>query len=135
MTLENLILDEAEQCYNRLVEAHAAKCINDLSKDIVSSSSIDGVQYIQGKLFTDNKYRCQGRLNIEKILTKLEDGSIDNDNDILDPEIKQEEFIFTDGDSPNKVMDLHQNENETLHYSPQIEQSSKRSIFDTKDLF
>ena len=29
-SLENLILDEAEQCYNRIVEAYVGKCTNDI---------------------------------------------------------------------------------------------------------
>ena len=37
-SLENLILDEAEQCYNRIVEAYVGKCTNDIPYDAESSS-------------------------------------------------------------------------------------------------
>lgn len=37
---------------------------------------------------------------------------------------------------PNMTINYHQNENETLHYRPQVEPSTSRTlIFDTKDLF
>ena len=39
-SLENLILDEAEQCYNRIVEAYVGKCTNDIPYDTESSSSL-----------------------------------------------------------------------------------------------
>ena len=37
-SLENLILYEAEQCYNRIVEAYVDKCTNDIPYDAESSS-------------------------------------------------------------------------------------------------
>ena len=39
-SLENLILDEAEQCYNRIVEAYVGKYTNDIPYDADSSSSL-----------------------------------------------------------------------------------------------
>jgi hypothetical protein len=59
-------------------------------------------------------------------------------NNILDPEIKQEEVILTNDvsiPSSNMITDYHSKEDDTLHYSSQIESSSRRVIFDTKDLF
>jgi predicted transcriptional regulator len=58
--------------------------------------------------------------------------------DNLNLQIKQEEVIFTyDVFIPpsNMVIDYHPNENETLHYPPQVDSSSRTIIFDTKDLF
>ena len=37
--------------------------------------------------------------------------------------------------SPNMVFNYDPNENETLHYPPQVDSSSRTLIFDTKDLF
>jgi hypothetical protein len=52
-SLENLILDEAEQCYNRIVEAYAGKCINDIPHDVKSSSSIYEAPFIQNEMPDD----------------------------------------------------------------------------------
>ena len=77
MTLENLILDEAEQCYDRLVEAYAAKCINDIPYNAESSSYICEVPYIQNEISGENRN-----------FTKLQDISVDNDNNTPSLEIK-----------------------------------------------
>jgi hypothetical protein len=59
-------------------------------------------------------------------LAKLQENNTYRDN--LNLEVKQEEVILT-----NDV--FIPNENETLHYPPQVESSSRTIIFDTKDLF
>src|SRR5919106_111756 len=59
-------------------------------------------------------------------------------NDNLNLEIKQEDVIFTNDIfiPPSKmVIDYHSNEDEMHHYHSQVETSSRRLIFDTKDLF
>jgi hypothetical protein len=53
-------------------------------------------------------------------------------------EVKQEGALLMNDVlklQPNNVISYHKNENETLHYSPQAEPSSRALIFDTKDLF
>jgi hypothetical protein len=52
----------------------------------------------------------------------------------LNPEFNQEDIISTN-DELIPSLNCHKNENETLHYSPQVEPSSRTLIFDTKDLF
>ena len=61
-----------------------------------------------------------------------------NDNDNLNPEIKQEIAMLMNDLStppPNIANRYHPNENEIPHYPSQIEPSSRTLIFDTKDLF
>ena len=41
-SLENLILDEAEQCYSRIVEAYVGKCTNDMPSNYSTSFAIVG---------------------------------------------------------------------------------------------
>ena len=68
-SLENLILDEAEQCYNRIVEAYAGKCINDIPYDAESSSSLYEVPYrTQHEMSVDNGYSDHEKSNIEENL-------------------------------------------------------------------
>ena len=58
-------------------------------------------------------------------------------NDNLNLEIKQEDVIFTNDifiPPSNMVIDYHSNKDE-MHYHSQVETSSRRLIFDTKDLF
>ena len=135
-SLENLILDEAEQCYNRIVEAYVGKCTNDIPYDAESSSSLYEVPYrTQHEMSVDNGYSDHEKSNIEENLTQLQGNSADQDN--LDLEIKQEKAIHTnDVFIPSSIMmiDHHPNEYETLHYPPQVEPSSRTLIFDTKDL-
>ena len=131
--LENLILNEAEQCYNRIVEAYVGKCTNDIPYDAESSSSPYEAPYrTQHEMSVDNGYSDHEKSNIEENLTQLQGNSADQDN--LDLEIKQEKAIHTnDVFMPSSIMmiDHHPNEYETLHYPPQVEPSSKTLIFDT----
>jgi hypothetical protein len=56
----------------------------------------------------------------------------------MSPEVKQEDIISTNDvliPPPNMAINYHQNQNEMLHYHPQVEPSSRTLIFDTKDLF
>jgi hypothetical protein len=58
--------------------------------------------------------------------------------DYPNPEVKQENIISTNDifiSPSNMVIDYHSNENEILHYPSQVEPSSRKLIFDTKDLF
>ncbi|MGH9926162.1 MAG: hypothetical protein ACRD5B_12385 [Nitrososphaeraceae archaeon] len=61
------------------------------------------------------------------------------ENNDINLEIKEEEvlsMIDVLTQQPNMTINYHQNENETLHYHPQVEPSTSRTlIFDTKDLF
>jgi hypothetical protein len=50
---ETLLLDEAEHLYNKIVEAFANKCINDVTNDTESSSQILQVPDTQLSLSTD----------------------------------------------------------------------------------
>ena len=88
-SLENLILDEAEQCYNRIVEAYVAKCINDIPYDAESSSSsLYEVPYrTQHKKSVDNGYSDHEKSNIEENLTQLQGNSTDQDNLDLEGQI------------------------------------------------
>ena len=68
-------------------------------------------------------------------LAEFQENNLYNDN--LNLEIKQEEVIFTNDvfiPPSNRVIDYHQNGNETLHYHSPIEPSSRTLICDTKDL-
>ena len=68
-------------------------------------------------------------------LAEFQENNLYNDN--LNLEIKQEEVIFTNDvfiSPSNRVIDYHQNGNETLHYHSPIEPSSRTLICDTKDL-
>ena len=88
-SLENLILDEAEQCYNRIVEAYVGKCTNDIPYDAESSSSLYEVPYrTQHEMSVDNGYSDHEKSNIEENLTQFQGNNADQDN--LDLEIKQE---------------------------------------------
>ena len=70
-SLENLILDEAEQCYNRIVEAYVGKCTNDIPYDAESSSSLYEVPYrTQHEMSVDNGYSDHEKSNIEENLTQ-----------------------------------------------------------------
>ena len=137
-SLENLILDEAEQCYNRIVEAYVDKCTNDIPYDAESSSSLYKVPYrTQHEMSVDSVYSDHEKSNIEENLTQLQGNSTDQDN--LDLEIKQEKEAVYMNDvfipPPNMVIDLHLNEYETLYNPNYVEPSSHRTlIFDTKDL-
>jgi predicted transcriptional regulator len=76
----------------------------------------------------------QKRFN--EALSKFQDNKADNTN--LDAEVKQEDIISTNDVSippPNMAINYHQNQNEMLHYHPQVESSSRTLIFDTKNLF
>jgi len=61
------------------------------------------------------------------------------ENDDINLEVKEEEIISMINvltQQPNMAIDYHPTENNTLHYPPQGESSSSRTlIFDTKDLF
>ena len=61
------------------------------------------------------------------------------ENDDVNQEVKEEEVISMINiltQQPSMAIDYHPNENETLHYPPQVDSSSSRTIiFDTKDLF
>ena len=85
----------------------------------------------------DNK-----KAKLQKTTTELQQHlEIQENNaccDNLNLQIKQEEVIFTNDvfiPPSNMVIDYHPNENETLHYPPQVDSSSRTIIFDTKDLF
>ncbi len=57
------------------------------------------------------------------------------ENDDFNLEVKEEEIISMLTQQPNMAIGYHPTENNTLHYPPQGEPSSSRSlIFDTKDL-
>jgi hypothetical protein len=128
-SLENLILDEAEQCYNRLVEAYAAKCINDIQHD-VESSSIHEVPFIQNEIPEDNRYSTHVKPKLEDYLTKLQGNSADNNNHNV--EINQEDVVSDITVIPLPNMDFHQNEN-GMH-AQVVPSQSRALIFDTKDL-
>ena len=137
-SLEILILDEAEQCYNRIVEAYVGKCTNDIPSDADSSSLYEVPYSTQHEMSVDNGYSDHEKSNIEENITQLQGNSADQDN--LDIEIKQEEKAVFMNDvfipPSNMVIDFHPNENETLHNPNYVEPSSQRTlIFDTKDLF
>ena len=134
-SLGNLILNEAEQCYNRIVEAYAGKCINDISYDAESSSLYKVPYRTQHEMSVNNGYSDNEKSNIEENLTQLQGNSADQDN--LDLEIKQQLFTNDVFIPPsNMIVDYHPNDNETIHYPPQVEPSSSWTlIFDTKDLF
>jgi hypothetical protein len=73
---------------------------------------------------------------LKQLQSELQENNAYNDN--LNLEIKQEEVIFTNDvliPPSNMVIDYHPNENEMLHYPPQVDSSSRTIIFDTKDLF
>jgi hypothetical protein len=75
----------------------------------------------------------QKRFN-ESLSQLQENNAYDN----LNSEIKHEKVIFTNDvfiPPSNMVINYHPNENETLHYPPQVNSSSSIIIFDTKDLF
>jgi hypothetical protein len=60
------------------------------------------------------------------------------ENDDFNLEVKEEEVISMLNvltQQPNMAIDYHPTENNTLHYPPQGESSSRTLIFDTKDLF
>ena len=77
-SLENLILDEAEQCYNRIVEAYAGKCTNDIPYGAESSSSLYEVHYrTQHEMSVDNGYSDHEKSNIEENLIQLQGNSAD----------------------------------------------------------
>jgi hypothetical protein len=61
------------------------------------------------------------------------------ENDDVNQAVKEEEVISMINiltQQPSMTIDYHPNENETLHYPPQVDSSSSRTIiFDTKDLF
>ena len=66
-SLENLILDEAEQCYNRIVEAYVSKCTNDIPNDAESSSSLYEVpSRTQHEMSVDSGYSDHEKSNIEE---------------------------------------------------------------------
>ena len=82
------------------------------------------------------------KTELEKTTTELQhsaevhENNVYNDN--LNLEIKQEDVIFTNDifiPPSNMVIDYHSNEDEMHHYHSQVETSSRRLIFDTKDLF
>ena len=73
---------------------------------------------------------------LEQQLSELREINADNIN--LNPEVKQEEVIFTNDvfiPPPNMIINYHQNENEIPSYPTKAEPSSRTLIFDTKDLF
>jgi len=60
------------------------------------------------------------------------------ENDDFNLEVKEEEVISMINvltQQPNMTIDYHPTENNTLHYPPQVEPSSRTLVFDTKDLF
>jgi hypothetical protein len=74
-------------------------------------------------------------IELQQHLAKLQINNVYNDNQ--NSEVKQEDIISTNDvfiPSPNMIIDYHPNENEALHYPPQVS-SSRAIIFDTKDLF
>jgi predicted transcriptional regulator len=79
-SLENLIMEEAEQCYNRLVEAYADKCINDIPYDAESLAPAYNVPSIQHEMSRDNGYSDHERPKVEEYLTKLYGNSAYSDN-------------------------------------------------------
>ena len=86
-SLENLILDEAEQCYNRIVEAYVGKCTNDTPYDASSSSLYEVPYRTQHEMSVDNGYSDHEKSNIEENLTQLQGNSTDQDNLDLEGQI------------------------------------------------
>ena len=75
-------------------------------------------------------------IELQQHLAELQENNTYHDN--LNPEVKQENIILTNDifiPPSNMVIDYHPNENETLLYPTQVEPSSRKLIFDTKDLF
>jgi len=71
---------------------------------------------------------------VQRQLAGFQENKLYNDNVNLIPEVRQEDFISTNDvfmPLPNMEINYHQNEDE-MH---QVETSSRRLIFDTKDLF
>jgi hypothetical protein len=85
------------------------------------------------------------KFGLQKIITELQEhASIlresKEDSNILDLEIKQMEEVISMNDilslTPDMTDNYQQNENEMIHYPPQVEPSLPRAlIFDTKDLY
>jgi hypothetical protein len=76
------------------------------------------------------------RLNGSLSQSEFQDNDTDNTNVIL--KARLEEIISTNDVSIQRsnIANNHQNENDEVHlYSPQVEPSSRKSIFDTKDWF
>ncbi|MGC1134815.1 MAG: hypothetical protein WA941_18450 [Nitrososphaeraceae archaeon] len=57
-------MDEAEQYYNKIVEAYANKCINDISCD-AKSPPLYEVTYMQHEMSVENGYYDHKEPNIE----------------------------------------------------------------------
>ena len=72
---------------------------------------------------------------LQKTISRLEQHlsvlEINVDTTNLSPEVMQEDIISTNDEL---IPSLNHNPNEILHYSPQVEPSSRTLIFDTKDL-
>jgi hypothetical protein len=68
--VEKLLLDEAEQLYNKIVEAYANKCINEITNDTESSSQtsqILQVPDVQHGLSTDEGYHTSANASLGEI--------------------------------------------------------------------
>ena len=73
---------------------------------------------------------------LQQYLAKLQENYTYHDN--LNPEVEQENIISSKDvfiPPSNMVIDNHHNESETLHSLSQVELSSRKLIFDTKDMF
>jgi hypothetical protein len=74
--------------------------------------------------------------SVQQHIAEVQENNVYNNN--LNLEIKQEEVVFTNDifiPPSNMVIDYYPNENQSLHYPPRVESSSRTLIFDTKDLF